>query len=390
MSPVSHPPPTRSRLQFLDTLRGLASTHVVLFHMVFIPNPGLATPLWADKFAHNGGTGVTLFFIVSAFSLFYTMPFRLLKPRPVLNFYLHRFFRIAPLFYALIVVSIMRDHIVFGATPSTSEILANVFFIFNLIPGKEQSFVWAAWTIGVEMLFYVLFPLIYFRTRNIYAAISWMIGFLILWQLVKLGVYYLPIADVQRNSIAQWSVFKHLPIFACGAIAFFAIGSHFENDRSPTSRDKGHALLLSAAFGYIALVNDWIPSLTGEAYYSQGLVYTILLVGLCYAPVKFIVNRMTVRLGQISYSVYLIHPTVVYSMIPLYRRIYASVPTTSLALLTCFAMTLIITIAIAEVTYRYIEIPGIKLGAYVYRRWLASPAALEAAMASEESLAEPR
>ena len=390
MSPISHPLSTRSRLQFLDTLRGLAAAYVVLFHVVEIPNPGLATPIWADKFVHSGGTGVTLFFIVSTFSLFYTMPFRLLKPRPVLSFYLHRFFRIAPLFYVLIVASIIRDHIVFGASPSAREVLANVFFIFNIIPGKEQSFVWAAWTIGVEMLFYLVFPLIYFRTRSIYAAISWMFGFLILWQLVKLGVYYLPITDVQRNSMARFSVFKHLPIFAWGAIAFFAIGSHFESNRSPTSRDKGHALLLSAVFGFIALLNDWIPNLAGDAYYSQGPIYTILLVGLCYAPVKFIVNRATIHLGQISYSVYLIHPSVVYFMIPLYRRIYGSVPSTSLALMICFAMTLIIVIAIAEVTYRYIEAPGIKLGVYVYRRWLARPAMLEAAMTSDGSLAEPR
>lgn len=363
--------PSKGRLQFLDTLRGLAALYVVLYHMVVMPHPGLDTPVWATKFAHTGGTGVTLFFVVSAFSLFYTMPFRLAKPRPILSFYLHRFFRIAPLFYVVIIATIIRDHLIFDATHTLREKLASIFFVFNLIPEGQQSFVWASWTIGVEMLFYAIFPFIYFRTRSIYAAISWVIGFLVLWQFVQLGVEYLPLTPDQRASIIQWSVFRHLPIFACGAVAYFTLKGHFEAAGDTDRRDLGRMLLLAGTFCYVALLNDWLPNLLGNIYYWQGLVYLLLLIGLCFAPLKAVVNRLTMRLGKISYSLYLIHPTVIYLMIPVYRRIYAHVPTISLAMLTCYAITVAIVIAISEITYRFVEEPGIRLGAYVYRHWLS-------------------
>ena len=67
-------PAKNRRLEFLDALRGLAAAYVLMYHMVFVAQPNLALPRWVEKVAHAGGSGVTLFFIVSAFSLYYTMP----------------------------------------------------------------------------------------------------------------------------------------------------------------------------------------------------------------------------------------------------------------------------------------------------------------------------
>lgn len=109
-------PPARARLEFLDALRGLAAAYVLVYHMLLLPQPNLIAPRWAEKFALNGGTGVTMFFIVSAFSLYYTMPLRLKERNPTFSFYLHRFFRIAPLFYFLIAATLVRDAWAFGVS----------------------------------------------------------------------------------------------------------------------------------------------------------------------------------------------------------------------------------------------------------------------------------
>jgi peptidoglycan/LPS O-acetylase OafA/YrhL len=362
---------TKGRLQFLDTLRGLAAAYVVLYHMVLLPNPGLATPEWATKFAHTGGTGVTLFFIVSAFSLFYTMPFRLAKPRPIFSFYLHRFFRIAPLFYVLIAATLLRDHYLFGASHSVKEILKSVLFVFNFDSLGQQGFVWAGWTIGVEMIFYAIFPLIYFRVKNIYSAVALAVGFLMLWQVFQLSLSYFHVSDIKRESILHWSVVKHLPIFACGAIAFFLMRGHLHDEEARDRHDFGVMLLVLGAFAYMALLNGWLPNLWGDSYYWQGVAYLLLIIGLCFSPLKWVVNSVTAHLGKISYSVYLIHPTVVYLLIPVYRKIYDIVPTTSLAMMACFAVTFSIVILIAELTYRFVEEPGIKLGKKVYEAYIA-------------------
>ncbi|MEP6906847.1 MAG: acyltransferase family protein, partial [Pseudoxanthomonas sp.] len=148
----------KRRLDFLDSLRGLAAIYVLIYHMLLLPQPNLVPPQWAEKAALAGGTGVTLFFIVSAFSLYYTMPLRLKDPHPMLSFYLHRFFRIAPLFYFLVVITLLRDAWKFDVVHPWQDVAASLSFVFNLWPGKQEGFVWAGWTIGVEMIFYALFP----------------------------------------------------------------------------------------------------------------------------------------------------------------------------------------------------------------------------------------
>ncbi|HTR00040.1 MAG TPA: acyltransferase family protein, partial [Candidatus Acidoferrum sp.] len=121
------------RLAFLDSLRGLAAVYVALYHMTLLPEPHLLVPHWASAIVLNGGTAVTLFFVVSSFSLCYAMEEVHRNDGPWM-FYIRRFFRIAPLFYACIIFYIIRDHYYFQAEHSLTEISASVFFIFNFIP----------------------------------------------------------------------------------------------------------------------------------------------------------------------------------------------------------------------------------------------------------------
>src|SRR5262249_28303269 len=60
-----YPPLRRSmrRLDFVDSLRGLAAIYVVVYHMLLLPAPNLGVPHWAHDVAFSGGTAVTLFFI---------------------------------------------------------------------------------------------------------------------------------------------------------------------------------------------------------------------------------------------------------------------------------------------------------------------------------------
>ena len=57
------------RFAHIDTLRGLAALYVFLYHLALIPEPDLGIPYWAKRIVLSGGTGVTLFFVVSAFTL---------------------------------------------------------------------------------------------------------------------------------------------------------------------------------------------------------------------------------------------------------------------------------------------------------------------------------
>ena len=141
-APAKSAEPTR--LDFLDALRGLAAVYVIAYHLIYIPSPNLAVPAWARLWAENGGTGVTLFFVISAFSLFYTTPARFKQRLPWVSYAMHRLFRIAPLFYIWIVLTLVRDHLVFGASHPWWEIGASATFVFNFIPTHQEGFVWAS------------------------------------------------------------------------------------------------------------------------------------------------------------------------------------------------------------------------------------------------------
>jgi len=362
------------RLDFLDALRGLAAFYVVIYHMCAIPEPDLAVPHWATVIANTGGMGVTLFFVVSAFSLYYTMPLRLREPRPWVSFFVHRFFRIAPLFYLWIVLTLLRDKWLFDAGHGLREIAYSAGFVFNLVPRGQEGFVWASWTIGIEMLFYVAFPVYFLFARDRWRAIALALGLWILWVAVQGLLPYFPMEQATHDKFVQWSVLRHLPVFACGAIAYHLLMPGGEFADRP--REVGTALSVVALAIFVALVNGWLPAVFGDAYYWQAVLFMCLLLGLGWSPAWIAVNRITTYFGRISYSMYLNHPTIVLLLAPAYAWIYARSGNATVGFLGCLALTTACVVAASEITYRFVELPGMKLGkkanAMLSRRFGAS------------------
>ena len=48
-----------------------------------------------------------------------------------------------------------------GIIHAKGPILSFMFFIYNFRPGMQEGLVWASWTLGVEMVFYLIFPWIF-------------------------------------------------------------------------------------------------------------------------------------------------------------------------------------------------------------------------------------
>lgn len=372
MATISPPivKPYRERLDAVDALRGLAALYVLVYHVVFIPKPNLAVPGWASPFVINGGTGVTLFFVVSAFCLCLSMRLHKQEQSPTLSFYLRRVFRIAPLFYFVIVFYLVRDNVLFRTVHSWKEILLSVSFGFNFVPGEHMGFVWASWTLGVEMVFYLFFP-VFFRYFN-----NWWKSavFFLLTIFVAAGYAYmiahLPIDDSHRSSFIQFSFLCQLPIFALGMVAFFV----FERFIQGKSRSKvsGLALVGISILWYSAMVGvdpfgfyDLVPGRFKHflyGYYTQAMIYSVLLLGLLILPLGLFVNRLTRFYGEISYSVYLNHPTLVFVLAPAYSSVYALGLHPTLQYGACLLLTLAPLTVISYCTYRFIERPGMAMG----------------------------
>lgn len=361
--PTMHPP----KLGFIDSLRGLAALYVLLYHLTPITTPHAVPPQWLAPLTELGGSGVTLFFVVSAFTLCLSMDMRKQdESTPLLNYYLRRFFRIAPLFYVWMVLYCIRDKLIFDAIHSPAEILRSLFFVLNLSPGHEQGFVWASWTLGVEMLFYVFFPAIFKHANNLGRAAACFIAALLLRSVWQLALTKLVADPTIAASYYNLSLLHHLPTFALG-IVVYRIYRLIDIERA---RQFGMgelltaaaiALLIGVAYGFVQI--GQFDGLTVEA-----IIYGALLIGLSIRAPRVLVNRLTRFYGKISYSVYLSHAATLALLGKLFAVIYAHIPYVTFAYGLSVAIGLGIVTLISSITYRFVETPGNQLGKSLIRR----------------------
>jgi peptidoglycan/LPS O-acetylase OafA/YrhL len=94
----------------------------------------------------------------------------------------------------------------------------------------------------------------------------------------------------------------------------------------------------------------------------HGICFSLLVLGLGLKSFSFLINSKTVYLGKASYSMYLLHPIIIFTIIPVYRLLYSFMPADILGYLASLLITLIPLVFISLISYRYIERTGIALG----------------------------
>jgi len=346
------------RIRFLDALRGLAAVWVVLCHMVFIPKPNLLTPDWASSWVRVGWMGVTFFFLFTGFSICYTLKSRQMEERPYLSFYIRRFFRVAPLFYLLLIVIIIKN----PYSHSSLEIAANVLLLFNLLPGWQVGIVWASWYIGVLIFMYLLSPLVYKYFNNIWKAAIFIILSMMMFYSFKYLMKYIPF---DYETYFKWSFVRYLPIFAAGVFVYYIL------EKVPSypfrcKRSIGLLLIGASLLLFVELVFKRLFLL--DQYHWQAIIFSMFIIGVAINPLRIIVNDYTSYLGKISLFLYLCHPILIILLIPLYRQIYEWPLPLSVQYLIIVCITLTLLICISFLTYRFVEEPCVGFG----KKWLDS------------------
>ena len=90
----------QKRLSGLDSLRAIGALMIVLFHLTY----WLSFPEYLTAAHMRFGLAVQLFFLLSAFFIYYGYYDHLTNRREIKKYLIHRFLRIAPLFYVMMVV----------------------------------------------------------------------------------------------------------------------------------------------------------------------------------------------------------------------------------------------------------------------------------------------
>lgn len=289
--PMSAPQTQRTHLKSLESLRGLAALMIVFFHL----NALLKVPLpkVLDFIPNHFGLGVPLFFTLSGFVIAYGYAERVGNAAQRTKFYIARFFRIAPLFYVVLTIMVLETWVIHRSIDYQAIIL-NVTFLFGLVPGKHESVVMAGWSIGIEMLFYALFPLLAAFVKTIRGVgIAFIIACSssawIQWQLGQ-----------TIDSYRYMNLITHLPFFIAG------IGGYRIWQRIEFSQRVGWILLgLSLFFGLTVSSNIFsvLNNLPRPIYLDLwALIFGTLILSVCLVTFAPLEHPLLRRCGELSFS----------------------------------------------------------------------------------------
>jgi peptidoglycan/LPS O-acetylase OafA/YrhL len=356
----------QTRVGCLDGLRGLASLWVLIGH-------GMLLTGWRIPVISAPEFGVDLFIMISGFLMVFHYVQRRERepwesPSTWVTFWVRRFFRIAPLYYAALIAAIAfapwlgeaRDAIAIvvptAATDTTryadqsaTNILLHLSFAFGALPDYGFRTALPDWSIGLEMQYYAAFPFL----MLIIDRLGWRFGAL---AVAALGGVVFCSAPAFFLSFEMASALPlKLHIFLAGMLCAAATGQ-------PACRIVVYAVL-GALLAAIP-IGGWVglPALTARALLAAGLFGLIHWRGLSWVS-ALLGNRAFHWLGEMSYGLYLSHLLILVPVVAAVSGI--SEPPVRFAI--AVAITAAASFATAWLGYRLIENPGRALGRRILR-----------------------
>ena len=361
------PNPNSNRLEGIESLRAYAAVAIVCFHLVNAA--GARIPEYLGAISTHFGFGVPLFYVVSGFSLAYGYWGKLGDERALGHYFIRRFARIAPLFYFILLFQLTNAWLTHRTTFPPLEILVNATFTFNLIPTMTDGIVYASWTIGVEMIFYTLFPLALMVCRTLSRTVLVLALSIVLATQFSIAVK--PLVE-SLPGFAHHNFIANLPYFVWGMLGFHLHRRIFSLASRRHDRYLCWAICAAAIALLILLYHSeplymffWNRGLRTTWDSLWGIPFGMLCIGMALHPSRVISNAVTRYLGKVSYSLYLVHPTVLFKLAQsgLYLWVYEQFPRHSgYGYLVSFLISLMIITAISSLTFRFIEQPGMNWG----------------------------
>ena len=351
-------------------LRGIAAIAVVFFHLVHVG--GLNPPTSFHFIGRDFGYGVHLFFILSAFSLMHSTESRTTAPSWLSDYFVKRFFRIAPLFYLMIVFWVVVGVVKGAGSKDPAEILLNLTFTFGFVP--PSGIVWGGWSVGVEVIFYAIFPVLLLLVKP--HKPSLLLLLLLVVSIIVSGalrsVLHLQGSNVESSSKFDWSYFSfpsNICFFLMGLYVYLVVKFHGRHST---------LLRVHAPIATTAIIAGLLFSDVGLLIYSSarwdivlwGFGLSVLCAWQANRPSRVIASGVLQYFGERSYSIYLMHPVIIFALksylLKIYTLCFPAIGAYSYFI--CSSILIVSILPCVEITYRLIEVPGINLG----RRLIAS------------------
>lgn len=330
-----------------------------------------------QKIMSYGAIGVQLFFIVSAWTLYMSWKFRSMREKyPIRNFFIRRFFRIAPMFYfAILFYLILYGFLPRPTAPNGIEwwfVPLTVLFLNGFHPETISSVVPGGWPIAVEMNFYFILPFLFFKLKTSKATVLFFLFSIALYKISKIVFLHIFLGNYPVNqqylvyAFTDLNFFSQLPVFTIGILAYFLFNNFNSLRRVLFSGYLCFILLIILRFlphPYI-IPREILLILRGL---FNLFALTLFALTLASFPLKVLVNNVISQFGKISFSMYLIHFAVLYFFSKF--GISKMFPKGDISSILHFLIVAVLTAALSYILYTTIERQGILLGKRVIDRF---------------------
>ncbi|MCP1381163.1 acyltransferase family protein [Runella salmonicolor] len=328
--------PHSNRLLELDALRGIACILVVFFHFN-VNQPD------AWHWLNLGVAGVDLFFIISGFVIFYSLE----RNHNALDFFVSRFSRLYPAYWVAVCITSALV-LLNGGTVHLHDFLVNLTMLQGYFGVEDID--GSYWTLGIELFFYCLAILPFITNTVKWVEHFIWISLFLVYNWHYWGSLYAPGTHAKISNSAQF--LNHAPLFFAG-IFFYLIG--FKKATPDRYFGVLCCFILSCYLHNFFGRSQWVITIQEHVWMLLAFFGTFFL--LLSHQLGFLVNRVSLFLGNISYSLYLIHQRISTEIIRpwLQHHLLPHMPNLiySLIMLAC-------SIGVASAINFWIELPAMR------------------------------
>lgn len=346
------------RIVSLQYLRGLAALLVVVGHSVFL--------FWGSDWNTHipAPLGVDIFFIISGF-IMTLITYQ--SPEGSIPFIVRRFFRVWP---ALCVVWLISYLFVYPER-TLDQMGCVLYFCLQDYSLSAPSFGYSAlgppWTLTYEMMFYLIFSLsmsLSYRYRSYVCALVFLVSS------VGFQLYYNGHFDFSSQSspdiivVHVWQVWIKLISntitfeFVTGMMPAELMLANRLPDLAPPGRVLMRLILLLAIIS-VFIIGEQFLGISGGFWLALIIVTSVVILSYRTEAEG---NATLVFLGDISYSLYLVHYPL---MVFLIQFVPGNEP--SIEKVGVFILSITASIVLASFMFEWVEKPSIKVGRKVAR-----------------------
>ncbi|WP_428243459.1 acyltransferase family protein [Gynuella sp.] len=291
------------KIDALTSLRFFAACAVLFSHLRFFGDSDSAflRTLYSKVF-WEGYIGVTFFFILSGFILSYSYQQRLHKDHGLKAFYVARVARIYPLHLLTLLLAIPWLTLI-GEQPSALTYGMNALLLQGFSPDRHVHFSinLPAWSLSSEIFFYALFPLLILLKNRL------LLGLWVLclgWQ----GIMLSPLLNNESRHFWMYVFPVSRLMDFCTGMLLYRLYCRMVERIKPTQAtlmQSGAVVLLALFF---ALKGKVPQTLRYDLYYLLPMALLILAFSFSTGTLsRWISGRVLIILGEVSFSLYLVH-----------------------------------------------------------------------------------